>query len=56
MPPEDNPPIGILLVTNQNKTLVEYATAGLDNRLFVQKYLTELPSKEKLEQFIQSHL
>jgi predicted nuclease of restriction endonuclease-like (RecB) superfamily len=56
MPSEDNPPIGILLVTNQNKTLVEYATAGLDDRLFVQKYLTELPSKEKLEQFIQSHL
>jgi hypothetical protein len=29
MPPTDNPPVGILLVTNQNQTLVEYATAGL---------------------------
>ncbi len=52
----ENPPVGILLVTNQNKILVEYATAGLDNRLFVQQYLIELPSKEKLRQFIQSQL
>lgn len=56
MPPTDNPPVGILLVTNQNQTLVEYATAGLDSRLFVQKYLVELPSKEKLAHFIQSQL
>ena len=31
----DNPPVGILLVTNQNKTLVEYAIADSDLDIFV---------------------
>ncbi|HHG86007.1 MAG TPA: DUF1016 family protein, partial [Bacteroidetes bacterium] len=35
----DNDPIGILLVANKNDTLVKYATAGLDQNLFVSKYL-----------------
>jgi predicted nuclease of restriction endonuclease-like (RecB) superfamily len=51
--PGDNPPVGILLVTNKNETLVEYATAGMDNQLFVSKYLVELPSREQLEKLIQ---
>lgn len=44
----DNPPVGILLVTNQNKALVEYAIADSDEQLFVSKYLLELPSEEEL--------
>jgi len=44
----DNPPVGILLVTNQNKALVEYAVADSDQQLFVSKYLLELPSKKEL--------
>jgi hypothetical protein len=43
-------------VTNKNRTLVEYATAGMDRQLFVCKYLVELPSKKQLEQFIQNEL
>jgi predicted nuclease of restriction endonuclease-like (RecB) superfamily len=54
--PDDNPPVGILLVTNKNETLVEYATAGMDNQLFVSKYLVELPAKEQLENFVQNEL
>lgn len=54
--PNDNPPVGILLVTNKNEALVEYATAGMDNQLFVSKYLVQLPSKEQLQQFIQNEL
>jgi hypothetical protein len=54
--PGDNPPVGILLVTNKNEALVEYATAGMDNQLFVSKYLVQLPSKEQLQQFIQNEL
>jgi len=42
----DNPPVGIILCTDKEETKVEYATAGLDNQLFVSKYLVELPSKE----------
>ena len=53
---EDNPPIGILLVTDKNKALVEFATAGIDNQLFVSKYLLELPGKEQLEAFIQKEI
>ena len=54
--PGDNPPIGILLVTDKNKLLVEYATAGMDNALFVSRYLVQLPSKEQLQQFLQKEL
>ena len=53
---EDNPPIGILLVTDKNKALVEFAPAGIDNQLFVSKYLLELPGKEQLEAFIQKEI
>jgi len=52
----DQPPVGILLVTDKNQTLVEYATAGMDNQLFVSKYLLELPQKEELQAFIEKEL
>ncbi|MDZ7847204.1 MAG: PDDEXK nuclease domain-containing protein [Owenweeksia sp.] len=52
----DNPPVGILLVTHKNEALVEYATAGMDQHLFVQKYLVELPSKQQLEDFIRKEM
>jgi len=48
----DNPPIGILLVTNKNNTLVEYAKGTMDNHLFVSKYLLELPNKDDLIKII----
>jgi predicted nuclease of restriction endonuclease-like (RecB) superfamily len=53
---DDNPAIGILLCTEKGKKLVEYATAGMDNQLFVSKYLLELPKKEQLEAFITNEL
>ncbi|MDO8447020.1 MAG: PDDEXK nuclease domain-containing protein [Deltaproteobacteria bacterium] len=56
MRPDDNPPVGILLVTNKNDALVQYATAGMDNALFVSRYMVELPSKEQLENFIRKEL
>lgn len=49
----DNPPVGILLVTNKNNTLVEYAKGSMDNQLFVSKYLLELPNKEELFKIIE---
>lgn len=52
----DNPPVGILLVTNQNKTLVEYAIADSDLDIFVSKYQLQLPDKAKLEAFINNEL
>ena len=56
MRPDDNPPVGILLVTNKNDALAQYATAGMDNSLFVSRYMVELPSKEQLENFIRKEL
>lgn len=52
----DNPPIGIILCANKNQTLVEYATSGLANDIFVSKYLLQLPSKESLEEFIRKEI
>ena len=51
----DNPPIGILLCTKAGKKMVEYATAGMDNKLFVSTYLLQLPDKSVLEQFIKDN-
>ncbi len=52
----DNPPVGILLCTGKDSTLVEYALAGMDNNLFVSKYLLELPSKEEMQAFLERSL
>jgi len=52
----DNAPVGILLVANKNDALVEYAIAGMDEQLFVRKYLLELPDKNEIEKFIKSEL
>ncbi len=52
MQADDNPPVGILLVTNRNRALVEYAVADSDHELFVSKYLVELPDKKDLERFV----
>lgn len=52
----DNPPIGILLCTRKNEALVEYALAGMDNKLFVSKYQVALPGKEEIRQFIEQQI
>lgn len=52
----DNPTIGILLCTNKDETFVEYALEGLDEKLFVSKYLLHIPAKEKFEDFIKKEI
>lgn len=52
----DNPPIGILLCADKNQSLAEYALAGMDNQLFVSKYLLELPGKEEMQAFIEEQV
>ena len=52
----DNPPIGILLCTDKNHALAEYALAGMDNNLFVSKYMLELPKKEDIQAFLEKHV
>ena len=48
----DNPPIGLLLCSNKDQALVEYALPGLDAQLFVSRYPLELPKKGELERFL----
>ena len=53
MDQSDNPPVGLLLCTGKDQVLVEYALAGLDNRLFVSKYQPALPSHDDLTRFLE---
>ena len=48
----DNPPVGIILCTGKDEIKVEYATDSIDHKLFVSKYLVELPKKEELERLL----
>jgi predicted nuclease of restriction endonuclease-like (RecB) superfamily len=52
----DNPPVGIILCSDKNDTLVRYSTSGMDDQLFVSKYLVKLPEKKVLENFIKKEL
>jgi len=52
----DNSPVGILLCTQKDHSLVEYALAGMDNNLFVSKYQLELPKKEDMQKFIEEQM
>jgi predicted nuclease of restriction endonuclease-like (RecB) superfamily len=52
----DNPPIGLILCGDKSETLAKYATSGMDNQLFVSKYLVNLPEKKVLEEFIRREL
>lgn len=54
--PDDNPPVALLLVTENDKELVEYAVADSDRDLFVSKYELELPSTKQIEEFIKKEL
>jgi len=49
----DNPPIGVILCAGKNETLVKYATSGLSQKVFVSKYLINLPSEEQLKNIIE---
>jgi predicted nuclease of restriction endonuclease-like (RecB) superfamily len=50
--PHENPPVGILLCAEKDAEGVHYATAGLDNQLFVSRYMVALPSEETLKQWL----
>lgn len=56
MQEDDNPPVGILLCTAAGKEMVEYATSGIDENLFISKYLMKLPSKDEMERWLYKEL
>lgn len=48
----DQPPIGIILCASKNENLVKYATTGLTQKVFVSKYMINLPTEEDLKYII----
>lgn len=51
---DEQPPVGILLCSDKDHTKVQFATAGMANKLFVSRYLTALPSAEQLQRFVET--
>lgn len=49
----DNPPVGIILCASKNENLVKYATTGLPQQVFVNKYMLNLPQEEELLNIIE---
>jgi len=48
----DRAPIGILLCTQKNQEMVQFALAGMTNRLFVSRYQLQLPAADAMEAFL----
>lgn len=56
MQDDNNPPIGLLLCTDYGETIVQYATEGLSQNLFVSKYRLLLPSEEEIRNYLMENL
>ncbi|MCC6370503.1 MAG: DUF1016 family protein [Bacteroidia bacterium] len=54
--PGDGEPIGIILSAEKDEVLVEYATGGLSNKIFVSKYQLYLPDQKLLERKVREIL
>lgn len=52
MQPDDNSPVGLLLCTEYGQEMVEYLAPFTDPQLFVARYELQLPSKEKIQNFL----
>ncbi len=50
--PNENPPVGLILCADRDAESVRYATTGLDNQLFVSRYLIALPSEATLKKWL----
>lgn len=50
----DNEPIGIILSADKDEVLVEFATGGISNKIFVSKYQLYLPDKKQLQKKVKA--
>jgi len=46
--PDEYPPVGLILCTQQDEALARYALGGLHNKMLVREYLTALPAESEL--------
>lgn len=53
---DDNEPIGIILSAEKDEVLVEFATGGISNKIFVSKYQLYLPDKKQLQNKVKAIL
>ena len=53
---DDNEPIGIILSADKDEILVEFATGGISNKIFVSKYQLYLPDKKQLQRKVKAIL
>ncbi|MFH0948841.1 MAG: PDDEXK nuclease domain-containing protein [Elusimicrobiota bacterium] len=49
----ENNPVGIILCSDKKKTVVEYALAGMSNKIFASKYKLQLPNPDMLKKEIE---
>ncbi|MGI6419470.1 MAG: PDDEXK nuclease domain-containing protein [Thermoguttaceae bacterium] len=52
--PRENDPVGISPCSGKDDAVVEYATGGINARVFASKYLTQLPDAETLRKEIET--
>ena len=52
MQSDDNPPIGILLCSEVGQEMAEYSLLDLDENVFISKYQLNVPSKERMTEFL----
>ncbi len=53
---DDKEPIGIILSADKDEILVEFATGGISNKIFVSKYQLYLPDKKQLQRKVKAIL
>lgn len=53
---DDNEPIGIILSADKDEILIEFATGGISNKIFVSKYQLYLPDKKQLQRKVKAIL
>jgi predicted nuclease of restriction endonuclease-like (RecB) superfamily len=49
---DDNPTIGLVLVTEQSKSVAKYSSIYKDENIFISKYMTCMPSEKELEKVV----
>ena len=50
---DDNPTIGLVLVTEQSKSVAKYSSIYKDENIFISKYMTCMPSEEELAKVVE---
>lgn len=53
---DENDPTGLILCSDRDQTVVEYALGGMSNKIFASKYRLQLPEPETLRAEIEREM